>query len=135
MLWKVSYIKNLYKCICQNCSWLICYVYLCILPDKDVARTDRTQKFFSGDRNQNLQVLYDILMTYCMYNFDLGKCFCVCIFYLIRAAQASLLIVNVIKRKHKLNYPEISQFLWYLSLKSHNSFYVILYMVILTIFP
>ncbi|PVD28662.1 hypothetical protein C0Q70_11256 [Pomacea canaliculata] len=42
------------------------------LIDKDVARTDRTQKFFSGDRNQNLQVLYDILMTYCMYNFDLG---------------------------------------------------------------
>ncbi|KAK7107602.1 TBC1 domain family member 15-like isoform X2 [Littorina saxatilis] len=42
------------------------------LIDKDVSRTDRTQKFFSGDRNQNLQVLYDILMTYCMYNFDLG---------------------------------------------------------------
>lgn len=42
------------------------------LIEKDVNRTDRTQKFFSGDRNQNLQVLYDILMTYCMYNFDLG---------------------------------------------------------------
>lgn len=42
------------------------------LIEKDVARTDRTQKFFSGDRNQNLQVLHDILMTYCMYNFDLG---------------------------------------------------------------
>ncbi|XP_076467375.1 TBC1 domain family member 15-like [Babylonia areolata] len=42
------------------------------LIDKDVNRTDRTQKFFSGDRNQNLQVLYDILMTYCLYNFDLG---------------------------------------------------------------
>lgn len=42
------------------------------LIEKDVNRTDRTQKFFSGDRNQNLQVLYDILMTYCLYNFDLG---------------------------------------------------------------
>lgn len=42
-------------------------------PDKDVMRTDRTHKFFSGDKNPNLQVLYDILMTYCMYNFDLGK--------------------------------------------------------------
>ncbi|XP_059152380.1 TBC1 domain family member 15-like isoform X2 [Physella acuta] len=42
------------------------------LIDKDVMRTDRTHKFFSGDKNPNLQVLYDILMTYCMYNFDLG---------------------------------------------------------------
>ncbi|KAL8575545.1 hypothetical protein ACOMHN_059609 [Nucella lapillus] len=42
------------------------------LIEKDVNRTDRTQKFFSGDRNQNLQVLHDILMTYCLYNFDLG---------------------------------------------------------------
>ncbi|CAG5121313.1 unnamed protein product, partial [Candidula unifasciata] len=39
---------------------------------KDVMRTDRTQKFFSGDKNPNLQVLYDILMTYGFYNFDLG---------------------------------------------------------------
>lgn len=36
-------------------------------------RTDRTQKFFSGDKNPNLQVLFDILMTYVVYNFDLGK--------------------------------------------------------------
>lgn len=42
------------------------------LIDKDVMRTDRTHKFFAGDKNPNLQVLYDILMTYCMYNFDLG---------------------------------------------------------------
>ncbi|XP_046581364.1 TBC1 domain family member 15-like isoform X1 [Haliotis rubra] len=42
------------------------------LIDKDVTRTDRTQKFFVGENNQNLQVLNDILMTYCMYNFDLG---------------------------------------------------------------
>ncbi|BFZ25230.1 hypothetical protein BsWGS_28269 [Bradybaena similaris] len=42
------------------------------LIDKDVMRTDRNQKFFSGDKNSNLQVLYDILMTYGFYNFDLG---------------------------------------------------------------
>ncbi|BFZ09532.1 hypothetical protein BsWGS_12572 [Bradybaena similaris] len=42
------------------------------LIDKDVMRTDRTQKFFSGDKNPNLQVLFDILMTYVVYNFDLG---------------------------------------------------------------
>ncbi|XP_041352062.1 TBC1 domain family member 15-like isoform X2 [Gigantopelta aegis] len=42
------------------------------LIDKDVTRTDRTQSFFTGDNNQNLQVLNDVLITYCMYNFDLG---------------------------------------------------------------
>uniref|UniRef100_A0A915KE63 Rab-GAP TBC domain-containing protein n=1 Tax=Romanomermis culicivorax TaxID=13658 RepID=A0A915KE63_ROMCU len=39
---------------------------------KDVARTDRTHKFFEGEQNQNLSTLRDILMTYVMYNFDLG---------------------------------------------------------------
>uniref|UniRef100_A0A0B6ZN35 TBC1 domain family member 15 n=1 Tax=Arion vulgaris TaxID=1028688 RepID=A0A0B6ZN35_9EUPU len=42
------------------------------LIDKDVFRTDRTHKFFSGDKNHNLQFLFDILMTYGVYNFDLG---------------------------------------------------------------
>ena len=40
--------------------------------EKDVARTDRTHMFFHGDSNPNLTVLYDILLTHCMYNFDLG---------------------------------------------------------------
>jgi len=35
-------------------------------------RTDRTHPFFSGDNNQNISTLQDILMTYVMYNFDLG---------------------------------------------------------------
>ncbi|XP_064628658.1 TBC1 domain family member 15-like isoform X2 [Lineus longissimus] len=42
------------------------------LIEKDVNRTDRTHKFFQGENNPNLQVLNDILLTYCMYNFDLG---------------------------------------------------------------
>ncbi|KAL3884053.1 hypothetical protein ACJMK2_030276 [Sinanodonta woodiana] len=42
------------------------------LIEKDVTRTDRTHRFFEGEGNPNLQVLNDILMTYCMYNFDLG---------------------------------------------------------------
>lgn len=40
--------------------------------EKDVKRTDRTQEYFAGDDNPNLSVLQDILMTYVMYNFDLG---------------------------------------------------------------
>lgn len=40
--------------------------------EKDVKRTDRTQEFFAGEENPNLTLLQDILMTYVMYNFDLG---------------------------------------------------------------
>lgn len=40
--------------------------------DKDVKRTDRAMEFFSGDDNPNLVKLQDILMTFIMYNFDLG---------------------------------------------------------------
>ncbi|PIO76239.1 TBC domain protein [Teladorsagia circumcincta] len=42
------------------------------LVEKDVARTDRSMEFFSGDGNPNLTMLQNILMTYVMYNFDLG---------------------------------------------------------------
>lgn len=45
---------------------------VCMCVDKDVTRTDRLQDYFRGEGNPNLQVLYDILMTYCMYDFDLG---------------------------------------------------------------
>lgn len=40
--------------------------------EKDVKRTDRTIDFFAGDDNPNVSLLQDILMTYIMYNFDLG---------------------------------------------------------------
>ncbi|XP_022814348.1 TBC1 domain family member 15 isoform X2 [Spodoptera litura] len=42
------------------------------LVEKDVNRTDRTHPFFAGDNNPNLVILQDILLTYVMYNFDLG---------------------------------------------------------------
>ncbi|KAM4747714.1 TBC1 domain family member 15 [Rhinophrynus dorsalis] len=42
------------------------------LIEKDVNRTDRTNKFYEGQDNPGLILLHDILMTYCMYNFDLG---------------------------------------------------------------
>ncbi|KAK0393377.1 hypothetical protein QR680_000181 [Steinernema hermaphroditum] len=50
------------------------------LIEKDVARTDRNHTFFmSSDKaeaddksDSNLKKLSNILMTYCMYNFDLG---------------------------------------------------------------
>lgn len=40
--------------------------------EKDVQRTDRTVEFFAGEDNPNVGRLQDILMTYIMYNFDLG---------------------------------------------------------------
>ncbi|XP_061223986.1 TBC1 domain family member 15 isoform X2 [Neopsephotus bourkii] len=42
------------------------------LIEKDVNRTDRTNKFYEGEDNPGLILLHDILMTYCMYDFDLG---------------------------------------------------------------
>ncbi|XP_060633434.1 TBC1 domain family member 15 [Anolis sagrei] len=42
------------------------------LIEKDVNRTDRTNKFYEGQGNPGLILLHDILMSYCMYDFDLG---------------------------------------------------------------
>uniref|UniRef100_A0A3Q2WX86 TBC1 domain family member 15 n=1 Tax=Haplochromis burtoni TaxID=8153 RepID=A0A3Q2WX86_HAPBU len=42
------------------------------LIERDVNRTDRHNTFFSGNDNPGLTLLHDVLMTYCMYNFDLG---------------------------------------------------------------
>ncbi|XP_014219166.1 TBC1 domain family member 15 [Copidosoma floridanum] len=42
------------------------------LIEKDVNRTDRTHAYYSGEDNPHLTQLYDILMTYVMFNFDLG---------------------------------------------------------------
>lgn len=42
------------------------------ITEKDVNRTDRNHPFFEGEHNLNVTVLHDILMTYVMYNFDLG---------------------------------------------------------------
>uniref|UniRef100_A0A674CJX7 TBC1 domain family member 15 n=1 Tax=Salmo trutta TaxID=8032 RepID=A0A674CJX7_SALTR len=42
------------------------------LIEKDVNRTDRTNTFYEGPDNPGLILLHDVLMTYCMYDFDLG---------------------------------------------------------------
>ena len=60
------------KCNTDRQNTQVFIVFL--VSEKDVTRTDRTHKFFEGEGNPNLQVLNDILMTYCMFNFDLGKC-------------------------------------------------------------
>lgn len=63
------------KCIVNNNENKDLFSYqrnVCMCADKDVTRTDRLQDYFRGEGNPNLQVLYDILMTYCMYDFDLG---------------------------------------------------------------
>ncbi|KAK6307049.1 hypothetical protein J4Q44_G00221970 [Coregonus suidteri] len=39
---------------------------------RDVSGTDRHNAFFSGNDNPGLTLLNDVLMTYCMFNFDLG---------------------------------------------------------------
>ncbi|XP_077451908.1 TBC1 domain family member 15 [Stigmatopora argus] len=42
------------------------------LIEKDVERTDRSNPFYRGADNPGLVLLHDVLMTYCMYDFDLG---------------------------------------------------------------
>ena len=51
------------------------YFHCCssTFPDKDAVRTDRALPFYEGDNNPNTKKIFDILMTYCMYNFDLGE--------------------------------------------------------------
>lgn len=40
--------------------------------EKDVKRTDRNLEFYNGDDNPNIDCLEAILLTYVMYNFDIG---------------------------------------------------------------
>jgi len=40
--------------------------------EKDVKRTDRNMEYYNGDDNPNVERLQEILLTYCMYNFDVG---------------------------------------------------------------
>ena len=46
------------------------------LVEKDVLRTDRVLEFYKGQDNPHVADLYEMLMTYCQYNFDLGMSFC-----------------------------------------------------------
>lgn len=55
----------------NNVKLVIFYLFT---KEKDVNRTDRNNKFYEGLDNPGLILLHDILMTYCMYDFDLGKC-------------------------------------------------------------
>lgn len=42
------------------------------IVEKDVNRTDKSLQFYQGENSTNSEKLRSILMTYCMYNFDLG---------------------------------------------------------------
>ena len=41
---------------------------------KDVLRTDRQHKFYSGEDNQNINVLYNILTTFALHHPSVGYC-------------------------------------------------------------
>jgi hypothetical protein len=43
-----------------------------IAAERDVVRTDRHTDFFAGDNNPNLKKLNDILLTYSVFNWDIG---------------------------------------------------------------
>ena len=48
-------------------------VFLLILLDKDILRTDRDLDIYKKQDGHMLLQLEDVLRTYVMYNFDLGK--------------------------------------------------------------
>ena len=54
--------------------------------DKDVRRTDRGHPFFVRGGGPNLKMLRNVLMSYAMYNFDLGYVQVGC---LLRACHSS----------------------------------------------
>jgi hypothetical protein len=55
------------------CNWIFAF-----LIEKDVLRTDRCLPFFKDVEGRGLILLKDILVTYGMYNFDLGLCLIIC---------------------------------------------------------
>lgn len=40
--------------------------------EKDVRRTDRSQSFYRAERGRNVRMLRCILLSYSIYNYDLG---------------------------------------------------------------
>lgn len=40
--------------------------------EKDVRRTDRSQPFYRAERGRNVRMLRAILLSYAIYNYDLG---------------------------------------------------------------
>ncbi|KTG01105.1 hypothetical protein cypCar_00024679 [Cyprinus carpio] len=61
------------------------------LIEKDVNRTDRNNKFYEGLDNPGLILLHDILMTYCMFDFDLGK-----LWIILSAFQCSVACIYLV---------------------------------------
>ena len=57
----------------SHCLLAIFIMSLCC-ADKDVLRTDRDYRSYSSLTSPKLQQMENILRTYTMYNFDLGKC-------------------------------------------------------------
>ena len=41
---------------------------------KDVLRTDRQHKFYSGENNENINALYNILTTFALHHPSVGYC-------------------------------------------------------------
>lgn len=63
---------HLIQVVCGFCAKVLLLLLPSTVTERDVSRTDRHNTFFSGNDNPGLTLLHDVLMTYCMYNFDLG---------------------------------------------------------------
>ena len=56
----------------MSCPSVSLFLFVCLL-DKDVLRTDREYPTYKSLTDPKIQQLEDVLRTYTMYNFDLGK--------------------------------------------------------------
>lgn len=68
--------------------------------EKDVNRTDRTNRFYEGIDNPGLVLLHDILMTYCMYDFDLGETSHSCTVSSSPLTEQSSLVLEKLQEQH-----------------------------------
>ena len=48
--------------------------YVTNMVRKDVLRTDRQHKFYSGENNENITALYNILTTFALHHPSVGYC-------------------------------------------------------------
>lgn len=60
-----------------------------------MARTDRTLEFYKGPDNPHSQQMHDALMTYCMYDFDLGE------FIVIRTSSCNEILMRRLCARHE----------------------------------
>ena len=75
---------------------------------KDVLRTDRQHKFYSGENNENINALYNILTTFALHHPSVGYCQVIlfilfCLLFVDREALHTRFKEKLFRQCHLLN--------------------------------